>query len=132
MLSSFISGAKTAGVYVYAALALVTEHSRVSRATVLVEPPLPILHGKLKEFHVTCWWPMIHGQKFWTILPVQALKWLPTGLMLFTLFFSQRLRGGDNIFNVPACQTMTIKIDSLLEKPSYILDRPVYFWVPFL
>lgn len=82
---------------------LLNEHSRVSRATVLVEPPLPILHGKLKEFHVTWWHPMIHGQKFWTILPVQALKWLSTAPMLFTIFFSLRPRGEGNfwMFQLP-------------------------------
>lgn len=74
---------------------------------------------------------MIHGQKFWPIFPVQALKWLPTGLILFTLLFSLRLRGGGNILDVPAPETMTIKINPLLGKPPYILDRPVYFLVPF-
>lgn len=75
---------------------------------------------------------MIHGQKFWLILPVQALTWLPTGLILFTFFFSLRLRGGGNMLDIPVPETMTIKIDPLLEKPPYILDRPVYFWVPLL
>lgn len=47
-------------------------------------------------------------------------------------FLLSEAQGRRQLLDVPASQTMTIKIDPLLEKPPYMLDRPVYFWVPFL